>query len=329
MPSELVSAVVDNDLTPLAPDRSLLDVASYLAAYNLLSAPVVDDAGRLVGAVTVDDVLDHLLPPGWRDTRDPDDPDRLPKPVTGRGRSALCPLPRPGTSSGGGLMARDDRTESLERPQVRRRDRYFTRRVDQPKLPGRQLITMPHPDLLGSFSERFARFMGTAAFLTWMTAIIVLWVLWNTVGPDRTALRRLPVHLPHAVPVAPGQLRRTADPARAEPAGGTGPRAVRVRPRRPAAHSGRHGVPGPGGGVAAPVGGRDRHPRLPALGIAFPAYGSEQRDGIESSSSVLVQATPSRRSTRQLRRVARRGPLVCPERGCQTRAVGRSPEPAR
>jgi CBS domain-containing protein/sporulation protein YlmC with PRC-barrel domain len=73
MPSELVSAVVDNDLTPLAPDRSLLDVASYLAAYNLLSAPVVDDAGRLVGAVTVDDVLDHLLPPGWRDTRDPDE----------------------------------------------------------------------------------------------------------------------------------------------------------------------------------------------------------------------------------------------------------------
>ena len=74
MPSELVSAVVDNDLTPLAPDRSLLDVASYMAAYNLLSAPVVDDAGRLVGAVTVDDVLDHLLPPGWRDSRDPDDP---------------------------------------------------------------------------------------------------------------------------------------------------------------------------------------------------------------------------------------------------------------
>jgi len=74
MPSELVSAVVDNDLTPLAPDRSLLDVASYLAAYNLLSAPVVDDAGRLVGAVTVDDVLDHLLPPGWRDARDPDEP---------------------------------------------------------------------------------------------------------------------------------------------------------------------------------------------------------------------------------------------------------------
>jgi uncharacterized membrane protein len=82
-------------------------------------------------------------------------------------------------------MAREERTETVERPQQRRRDRYFTRRVDQPKLPGRQLITMPHPDLLGSFSERFARFMGTAAFLLWMSAIIVLWVLWNTLGPDR------------------------------------------------------------------------------------------------------------------------------------------------
>ena len=82
-------------------------------------------------------------------------------------------------------MARDERTETVERPNARRRDRYFTRRLDQPKLPGRQLIALPHPDLLGSFSERFARFMGTAAFLLWMSAIIVLWVLWNTVGPDR------------------------------------------------------------------------------------------------------------------------------------------------
>jgi Mg/Co/Ni transporter MgtE len=37
-----------------------------LASYNLVSLPVVDQAHRLVGAVSVDDVLDYLLPEDWR-----------------------------------------------------------------------------------------------------------------------------------------------------------------------------------------------------------------------------------------------------------------------
>ncbi|WP_405723647.1 CBS domain-containing protein [Streptomyces sp. NBC_01537] len=66
-PYTLVGSIVDSDLRPLAPDAALPDVTSYLAVYNMVAAPVVDDSGSLLGAVTVDDVLDHLLPDDWRE----------------------------------------------------------------------------------------------------------------------------------------------------------------------------------------------------------------------------------------------------------------------
>ena len=65
-PATLVSGIVDADLPTLEPDVSLAALTRYFAAYNLVCGPVVDEEGHLLGAVTVDDVLDHLLPHDWR-----------------------------------------------------------------------------------------------------------------------------------------------------------------------------------------------------------------------------------------------------------------------
>ncbi len=66
-PSTLVAAALDDSMDPLRPDATIDQVAAHLATYNLVAAPVVDDEGRLLGAVTVDDLLDHMLPDNWRD----------------------------------------------------------------------------------------------------------------------------------------------------------------------------------------------------------------------------------------------------------------------
>jgi Mg/Co/Ni transporter MgtE len=76
-PFELVAGVLDTDLARLSPDANLGEITRYFAAYNLVAGPVVDSGDHLLGAVTVDDVLDHLLPPDWRDrlTEPTDDSD--------------------------------------------------------------------------------------------------------------------------------------------------------------------------------------------------------------------------------------------------------------
>ena len=67
-PSKPLGRCVEEDVEPVNVDASDRDVAVQLAAYDVVSLGVVDDSGRLVGAVTIDDVLDHLLPSDWRVT---------------------------------------------------------------------------------------------------------------------------------------------------------------------------------------------------------------------------------------------------------------------
>ena len=65
-PATLLGSILDSDIAPLAAETPLSEVSSYLASYNLLAVPIVDANERLLGVVTVDDVLDHLLPENWR-----------------------------------------------------------------------------------------------------------------------------------------------------------------------------------------------------------------------------------------------------------------------
>ncbi|GAA1966746.1 CBS domain-containing protein [Terrabacter lapilli] len=68
-PHGAVGSIIDKEIEPLPATASLETVTRTLATYNLVSLPVVDDDGRLIGAVTVDDVLDHILPEDWREER--------------------------------------------------------------------------------------------------------------------------------------------------------------------------------------------------------------------------------------------------------------------
>jgi CBS domain-containing protein len=70
-PSKPVGRCIDEDWDPVNANASDREVAGRLAAYDVVAVAITDDAGRLVGAVTVDDVLDRVLPVGWRITHSP------------------------------------------------------------------------------------------------------------------------------------------------------------------------------------------------------------------------------------------------------------------
>jgi CBS domain-containing protein len=65
-PHERLSSLLDVELEPVKADTHIAVIHRTFANYNLVALPVVDDENRLIGVVTVDDVLDHLLPDDWR-----------------------------------------------------------------------------------------------------------------------------------------------------------------------------------------------------------------------------------------------------------------------
>lgn len=92
-PHERLGTLLDQTIEPVTPDTSAAEVSRRLASYDLVSLPVVDETRRLVGLVTIDDVLDYLLPDDWRSAEHD-----APLPPRARRRSA-APLPRAGRGS--------------------------------------------------------------------------------------------------------------------------------------------------------------------------------------------------------------------------------------
>lgn len=71
---------------------------------------------------------------------------------------------------------------------AKQRDRDSRKsRLDQPSISRRSIRPNYDAERFGEISEAFARFIGTARFLVWMTVFVLSWVLWNVLGP--TAFR--------------------------------------------------------------------------------------------------------------------------------------------
>lgn len=66
-PGTLVAGIMDKGLAPVGPEAPLGELTRFFATYNLVAVPIVDSQNRLLGAVTVDDLVDHMLPEDWRD----------------------------------------------------------------------------------------------------------------------------------------------------------------------------------------------------------------------------------------------------------------------
>jgi len=71
-PHDSIGGYVDPAIAPLDATNTLSEVSRRMAAYDILALPVVDNDNRLLGAISIDDVLDHLLPADWREQTEQD-----------------------------------------------------------------------------------------------------------------------------------------------------------------------------------------------------------------------------------------------------------------
>jgi Mg/Co/Ni transporter MgtE len=103
-PHERLGTLLDQGLEPVTANTSAAEVSRILASYDLVSVPVVDEHHRLVGVVTIDDVLDYLLPADWRSH--PDDNDDVAVRAAARAKletgSILLPTDTTGRRTGNG-----------------------------------------------------------------------------------------------------------------------------------------------------------------------------------------------------------------------------------
>jgi hypothetical protein len=77
-PDTPLPQLADTDPVRVTPDTDLAEVAVLMSDHNLPTLPVVDAGDRLLGVITVDDVLDHTVPHAWRDREPPARPRREP-----------------------------------------------------------------------------------------------------------------------------------------------------------------------------------------------------------------------------------------------------------
>jgi uncharacterized membrane protein len=64
--------------------------------------------------------------------------------------------------------------------------------LEFPREARRTLKPSYDPEAFGRWSERFARFLGTAKFLVYMTAFVLLWVTWNSLAPENLKFDHYP-----------------------------------------------------------------------------------------------------------------------------------------